>query len=81
MNKLQRYYTIANREALSIRFSNFRYNLKTNKMKRIFFISLIIIGISLTSCSSLKFTSTDKVKIKKPLPPNTASNPYSKRNN
>ena len=50
-------------------------------MKRIFFISLIIGGITLTSCSSLKFTSTDKVKIKKPLPPNTASNPYSKRNN
>ena len=50
-------------------------------MKRIFFISLIMIGITFTSCSSLKFTSTDKAKIKKPLPPNTASNRYSKKNN
>ena len=50
-------------------------------MKRIFFISLIIGGITLTSCSRLKFTSTDKAKMKKPLPPNTASNPYSKKNN
>ena len=55
--------------------------LSFNTMKKILFISLIIIGITFTSCSSLKFTSTDKAKIKKPLPPNTASNRYSKKNN
>ena len=35
MNTLQRYYREANREALSIGFSIFRYNLKSNKMDKI----------------------------------------------
>ena len=34
MNTLQRYYREANREALSIGFSIFRYNLKSNKMEK-----------------------------------------------
>ncbi len=50
-------------------------------MKRILLISLIVGGINLTSCSSIKFTSTNKPKIKKALPPNTASNAYLRKNN
>jgi hypothetical protein len=34
VNKPQRYYREANRNTLSIRFSIFRYNLKSNKMEK-----------------------------------------------